>query len=134
MRFVHAAVAIAAMCAVYILGYAVANVSTEEKPLFVKGQQIAVIWDCAPAYAAKAVSQVLAGGQPLAPCYGEALQVETVHKNGWIDVKDSSGEAWTVNPSRMLGFTSIEDPKNLRAFNQGGASWSAVHSSPSLSH
>ena len=105
------------LCVIYALGYYVANVSTEEKPLFVKGQRIAVIWDCAPAYAAKAVSQVLAGGQPLAPCYGEALVVETARRNGWIDVKDSDGTAWTVNPSRMLGFASAEDPKTLRASN-----------------
>ena len=53
----------------------------------------------------------------MAPCYGEALQVINVRRNGWIDVKDSAGDAWTVNPSRMLGFMPVEDQKNIRVSN-----------------
>lgn len=85
-----------------------------DPPLFQAGQAYLVAWDCTPAYMAQAVSQAMAGGQPLNPCYVEVLTVQTVRADGWLVVTTGTdGVAWTVNPARMVGLQA--QPQGLRA-------------------
>lgn len=76
----------------------------QDAPMFVQGQRLIVVWDCQPLWVAQLVSQTVANGQPLDPCFSETLDVVVAWKNGWLTVTDEQGERWNVNPARAIGY------------------------------
>ena len=80
----------------------------ESAPLFTAGRTYTIAWDCLPTFTAAMASQ--ATGQPMDPCYVEQLTVQAVRKDGWLQVRDDTGDGWMVNPARMIGFKSADVP------------------------
>ena len=80
------------------------SVEPPSPPLFSPGQKYVFAWECLPEFLAQAVSQAMAAGQAVNPCYVEELVVQAVRSDGWLLVTDDSGTGWTVNPARAIGF------------------------------
>lgn len=81
----------------------------QDAPQFIVGQRIIVVWDCVPEWVTQLVSQTMANGQPLDPCFSEILEIRQVlKKDGWIVVTSEGGEQWTVNVGRAIGFRPLQ--------------------------
>ena len=80
-----------------------------EAPLVQVGDVVTVIWDCLPEWIAQFASQQF--GAALGPCYGEALRVDRVRADGWLDVTAQDGSRWRVNPTRMAAVQVQQSPQ-----------------------
>ena len=81
---------------------ALAQGPTVPPPLFIVGQTYTVVVDCFPEWVAQ--------GQPLNPCFAEALTVQLVRPDGWVVVVDpTTGQQWTINPARVYAIQPQTD-------------------------
>lgn len=90
------------LCVFLLLGgylFTQRQVEAQDAPAFVVGQRYSIVWNCLP------IAPV--------PCYGEVLEVRTVWRNGWLTVRDTDGELWTVNPARAIGYQPYRLPAQV---------------------
>ena len=75
---------------------------TQPPPLFIVGRTYLVIPDCLPMYLVQmAESMPMFRGVGLNPCYAERLTVVSVRPDGWVQMVEDDGDAWTINPARV---------------------------------
>lgn len=72
-------------------------------PRWIVGQTYVVVWDCAPVWLTQMAARSAQSPPALSPCYDEALTVEVVRADGWLEVRDVTGARWIVNPARAIG-------------------------------
>ena len=99
--------------ALAVLGvYALSLTTTSSVPdaaeprLFEVGVVYDFVWDCSEMIVNAPQSQ---GVAQVIGCWEEKLIVEHTRKDGWLSVRDKHGKPWTVNPSRAMAITRIND-------------------------
>lgn len=90
------------VCALIVAWSLVPPTRAQDSALFHVGEVYEVVWSCLP------------GGLG---CYGEALKIERVRPDGWVEVFQcgapacTTGERWTVN---------LAQAASVRPFRPGG--------------
>jgi len=81
-----------------------------DPPLWIVGQTYMVVWDCAPTWLTYMAAQSPQHPPEMSPCFDERVTVETIRADGWLEVRDTTGDRWTMNPWRMIGIQSASAP------------------------